>query len=115
MAAKDSQHIINYFKETLEKLEKLHTDKHDIKRPVSQLQMLENLFTKDPEHVIPKDFTSETEEEYFELLKSPDLGRALSNISEFLLETEGRLGKSKVISYILIYVYRIQPSGSAWA
>jgi hypothetical protein len=58
--------------------------------------MLENLFTKDPEQVIPKDFNSTTEEEYFELLKSQDIGKALTNLSEFLLETEGMSGKSKV-------------------
>jgi len=40
LASKDSEHIINYFKETIEKLEKIHNDKHDIKRNVSQLQML---------------------------------------------------------------------------
>ena len=28
MAKRDSQHIINYFKETIEKLEKFHIDKH---------------------------------------------------------------------------------------
>ena len=58
--------------------------------------MLENLFTKDPEQVIPKDFNSTTEEEYFELLKSQEIGKALTNLSEFLLETEGMSGKSKV-------------------
>ncbi len=58
--------------------------------------MLENLFTKDPEQVIPKDFNSTTEEEYFELLKSQEIGKALINLSEFLLETEGMSGKSKV-------------------
>ena len=96
MASKDSEHIINYFKETIEKLEKIHTDKHEVKRSVTQLQMLENMFTKDPAYVIPKDFNNDTEEEYFELLKSPDIGKALSNLSEFLLETEGLQGKSKV-------------------
>ena len=97
MVSKDSEHIINYFKETIEKLEKIHNDKHEVKRSVSQLQMLENLFTKDPSQVIPKDFHTETEEEYFDLLKSPDIGKALSNLSEFLLETEGMQGKSKAI------------------
>ena len=58
--------------------------------------MIENLFTKDPEQVIPKDFNSTTEEEYFELLKSQEIGKALTNLSEFLLETEGMSGKSKV-------------------
>lgn len=58
--------------------------------------MLENMFTKDPLQVIPKDFNSQTEEEYFELLKSPEIGKALTNLSEFLLETEGMTGKSKV-------------------
>lgn len=66
--------------------------------------MLENLFTKDPEHVIPKDFNSTTEEEYFELLKGEEIGKALTNLSEFLLETEGMTGKSKVsINQSLIY------------
>ena len=46
--------------------------------------------------MIPKDFNSQTEEEYFELLKSPEIGKALTNLSEFLLETEGMTGKSKV-------------------
>jgi hypothetical protein len=58
--------------------------------------MIENLFTKDPANIIPKDFNTETEEDYFDLLKSPELGKAISNISEFLLETEGLQGKSKV-------------------
>jgi len=28
MASRDSEYIINYFKETIEKLEKMHNDKH---------------------------------------------------------------------------------------
>ena len=68
LVSKDSEHIINYFKETIEKLEKIYNDKHEVKRSVSQLQMLENLFTKDPTQIIPKDFHTETEEEYFDLL-----------------------------------------------
>jgi hypothetical protein len=52
--------------------------------------MLDNLFSK--EHVIPKDFTPENEEEYFTLLKSKDIGRALTNLAEYLLETEGLKG-----------------------
>ena len=75
--------------------------------------MLENLFTKDPAQIIPKDFNSETEEEYFELLKSPEVGKALSNLSEFLLETEGLQGKSKVRFYNIIFD-RILHSGSEW-
>jgi len=35
MAKRDSQHIINYFKETIEKLEKFHNDKHSVKRNVN--------------------------------------------------------------------------------
>ena len=35
MAKRDSQHIINYFKETIEKLEKIHNDKHQVKRNVN--------------------------------------------------------------------------------
>jgi len=58
--------------------------------------MIENLFTKDPANIIPKDFNTETEEDYFDLLKSPELGKAISNLSEFLLEIEGLQGKSKV-------------------
>lgn len=52
--------------------------------------MMENLISKD--HIIPKDFGSENEELYFDLLKSKDLGKVLSNISEYLLETEGYKG-----------------------
>ena len=74
--------------------------------------MMENLFTKDPEHVIPKDFNSTTEEEYFDLLKSQEVGKALTNLSEFLLETEGMTGKSKVIiRNHCNYSYRILLSG----
>jgi hypothetical protein len=62
--------------------------------------MLENLFTKDPAQIMPKDFNTETEEEYFDLLKSDEIGKALSNLSEFLLETEWMHGKSKVRSHI---------------
>lgn len=36
-AKKDSEHILGYFKETIEKLEKLHTDKHDLKRTLNEL------------------------------------------------------------------------------
>ena len=35
MAKRDSQHIINYFKETIEKLEKFHNDKHSVKMNVN--------------------------------------------------------------------------------
>ena len=49
---------------------------------------------------MPKDFNTETEAEYFDLLKSDEVGKALSNLSEFLLETEGMHGKSKVRSHI---------------
>ena len=73
--------------------------------------MLQNLFSKDPAQVIPKDFSAETEEDYFDLLKSPEIGKALSNISEFLLETEGLQGKSKVYSQNFANFYRTQPSG----
>ncbi len=52
--------------------------------------MAENIYSKD--QVIPNDFSPETEEAYFSLLKSPELGKALSNISEFMLETEGVKG-----------------------
>ena len=74
---------------------------------------MENLFNKDPEHVIPKDFNSSSEEEYFELLKSQEVGKGLTNLSEFLLETDGMTGKSKVIIYKWLNdKFRILPSGS---
>ena len=53
--------------------------------------MLENLFSKD--HVIPKDYQHENEELYFNLLKGKNEGIALSNLSEYLLETEGFKGE----------------------
>jgi hypothetical protein len=52
--------------------------------------MLENMFAKDS--IIPKDFSNDTEEKYFQLLKAKDLGKVLTNISEYLLETEGVKG-----------------------
>jgi hypothetical protein len=55
---------------------------------------LQDLFSID--QIIPKDFSGENEEEYFGLLKSKEIGKALTNLSEFLLETEGSSGKSKV-------------------
>ena len=62
--------------------------------------------------MIPKDFNSTTEEEYFDLLKSQEVGKALTNLSEFLLETEGMTGKSKVIiRNDSTYSYRILLSG----
>lgn len=57
--------------------------------------MLEEIFSKDD--VIPKNFNHTNEESYFTLLKSPDQGKVLSNISEYLLETEGVKGQSKVL------------------
>jgi hypothetical protein len=56
--------------------------------------MLENLYSKD--QIIPKDFSSETEEQYFSLLKGKDLGKSITNIAEYLLETDGLKGQSKV-------------------
>ena len=67
-AKRDSTHVINYFKDSIEKLEKIHNEKHGVKRSGSELQKLDQLFSK--ESVIPNDFTQETEEEYFTLLKS---------------------------------------------
>lgn len=52
--------------------------------------MLDQLFSKDS--VIPKDFNNENENQYFSLLKGSNLGKALSNLSEYLLETEGLKG-----------------------
>lgn len=56
--------------------------------------MAENIYSNDD--VIPKDFSPDNEEQYFGILKSPHLGKALTNISEFLLETEGMKGQAKV-------------------
>lgn len=71
--------------------------------------MLENLFNK--EESIPKDFSTDNEEEYFQLLKSPDVGKAITNMAEYLLETEGVYGKSKVFIANLSY-FRTQHFGS---
>ncbi len=57
--------------------------------------MMEKLFSK--EHVIPTDFSQENEELYFSLLKAQNLGKGISNLSEYLLETEGMAGQSKVM------------------
>jgi len=65
-----------------------------VKKNGSELQKLDQLFSK--ESIIPNDFTQETEEEYFTLLKSLDIGKALTNLSEYLLETEGLKGQAKV-------------------
>jgi hypothetical protein len=89
-AKRDREHVNNYFKEAIEKLDSLHVDRHDIKRTLTELQLCESLFSK--ESVIPKDFGPETEEMYFTLIKSPEVGRALTNLAEFLLETEGLKG-----------------------
>ena len=56
--------------------------------------MLEELFNRDD--IIPKSFSGENADDFFALLKSPDQGKILSNISEYLLETEGVKGQSKV-------------------
>jgi hypothetical protein len=47
--------------------------------------MLENLLSRDS--VIPKDFSPENEEQYFTLLKGKDIGKSITNLSEYLLET----------------------------
>lgn len=52
--------MISYFKDAIEKLEKVHGDKHDVKRSLPELQMLENIYSK--EDVIPKDFNPDSEE-----------------------------------------------------
>lgn len=62
----------------------MHQKKHEDKRSLKELQLMENLFSKDD--VIPKDFSSENEEEYFRLLNNKESGKAITNISEFLLE-----------------------------
>ena len=93
-ASKDKEHVIGYFKEAIEKLDKLYIDRQDIKRSLAELQMAENIYSNDD--VIPKDFSPDNEEQYFGILKSPHLGKALTNISEFLLETEGMKGQAKV-------------------
>jgi len=62
----------------------VHQKKHEDKRSLKELQLMENLFSKDD--VIPKDFSSENEEEYFRLLNNKESGKAITNISEFLLE-----------------------------
>jgi hypothetical protein len=56
--------------------------------------MLDSLF--DRSEPIPKDFSNENEEQYFHLLKSLNIGKAITNMSEYLLEMEGIQGKSKV-------------------
>lgn len=47
--------------------------------------MLENLV--DSQKLIPKDLSMENEDAYFKLFKSKDLGKLISNIGEYLLET----------------------------
>ena len=56
--------------------------------------MLESLVTRDS--VIPKDFCVENENEYFSLLRSKNCGKALTNMAEYLLETEGNQGQTTV-------------------
>ena len=52
--------------------------------------MLDKFFSKD--QIIPSDFNDETEEFYFTLLKSKQIGKAITNLSEYLLEKEGSQG-----------------------
>lgn len=58
------------------------------------MSYLENLVAHD--QMMPSDFNTQTEEKYFSLLQSKNLGKVLTNISEYLLELEGMDGKSKV-------------------
>ena len=46
--------------------------------------------------IMPDDFSSKTEADYFSTLQSNEVGRVLTNLSEFLLETKGMQGSSKV-------------------
>jgi len=71
-------------------LKKFHNDKQNLKRSADQLMQLENLYSH--QNIIPEDFSAETEEEYFSLLKSNEVGKAITNVAEYLLETEGILG-----------------------
>lgn len=75
--------------------------------------MLENLWSKTD--IIPKDFKEDTEEEYFSLLKSQDLGKLLTNMSEYLLETEMSTGKVSTLPLMNTDSsnYSTRPSGSA--
>lgn len=60
---------------------------------------------------MPVDFNTETEEDYFNLLKSKQIGKALTNISEYLLETEGMQGQSKVkFALLVLFVYNLSES-----
>eukprot|EP00347_Sterkiella_histriomuscorum_P014449 403360823 len=92
-ALQDSKHIVSNFKDCIEILEDLHHDKNSLKRSVDELQLLQSLVSKD--HTIPKDYSFDNEELYFTLLKSKEEGKALSNISEYLLETESFKGDSR--------------------
>ena len=52
--------------------------------------MLDKFFAKD--QIIPSDYNEETEEFYFSLLKSKNIGKPITNLSEYLLEKEGSKG-----------------------
>ncbi len=51
------------------------------------MQAFESLLSRDS--VIPKDYSADNEELYFRLLQSKNIGKVLTNIAEYLLESEG--------------------------
>ncbi|CDW84277.1 UNKNOWN [Stylonychia lemnae] len=93
IAIQDNKHTLTYFKDAIEKLETLHYDKLGLKRTLDEYQLMENLIDKD--HAVPKDLSSDNQELYFSLLKSKDVGKVISNISEYLLDQEGSKGEQK--------------------
>ncbi len=81
---------MNYFKQSIEILENSHHSITGGQRSLNELQLLDKFFAKD--QIIPSDFNEETEEFYFSLLKSKNIGKPITNLSEYLLEKEGSKG-----------------------
>ena len=90
-ALNDSKYIIQNFKDCLEKLEDHHYEQGSSKRDFGTIQALSKLTNK--ENLIPDDYSFDTEETYFNLLKSKEAGKVVTNIAEYLLETEGVKGE----------------------
>mmetsp|Transcript_5565 Transcript_5565/g.9545 ORF Transcript_5565/g.9545 Transcript_5565/m.9545 type:complete len:148 (+) Transcript_5565:776-1219(+) len=98
-ALKDKEYIVTWFREAIFLLEKqfIENSPNFAQKKVQRKAMdALNELTFDTDFIIPPNFSSETEQEYFNCLNSVNSGTVISNLSEFLFErSSGFLGGEK--------------------
>lgn len=79
----DQQSIVSTFKEAIELLESISSDQPNSPKDARNDSTLKEIF--DNQTTIPEDYSHENSQNYLGLIKNPDSGKIITNLSEFLL------------------------------